>query len=145
MAKNVDITQTNRVSNIGSPVISEEYGLVRPRGAKRRGGGWRPDSLWMTLGACFSHALASWVVRLTKKGGGIQCLPRPVSLIFVNIKETEPRGMDSYPALLKSGGLPGVVEQLISVCHFIATTTWHARKMDPFGWSVGEIHSICES
>ena len=44
-----------------------------------------------------------------KKRAGIRCLPRPVSLIFVNIKETEPRGMDSYPALLESRGLPGSV------------------------------------
>ena len=35
--------------------------------AKRRGVGWRPISPQMTGGTCFSHALASWVARLTKK------------------------------------------------------------------------------
>ena len=43
--------------------------------------------------------------RLTKKAGR-NLMPTPLGLlIFVNIKETEPRGMDSYPALLKSGGV----------------------------------------
>ena len=64
------------------PVISGEYGLVRPRGAKRRGGGRRPDSPEMTGGKCFSHALASRVTRLTKKAGRDGILARSVSLIF---------------------------------------------------------------
>ena len=51
------------------PVISGEYGLVRPQGAKRRGGERRPDSPEMTGGKCFSHALASQVTELTKKAG----------------------------------------------------------------------------
>ena len=110
-------TGVRTVKHLGSPShFRGVWASLAPRCEAPRGR-MTPRLPVNDWGTCFSHALASWVARLTKKKkqGGIRCLPRPVSLIFVNIKETEPRGMDSYPAVLKSRGLPG--------------SSWAARRL----------------
>ena len=90
-------------------VISGEYGWIRPWSAKRRGSDdAQTPRKWLGERPPRMH-LHHESRNLQKSGVGIRCLPRSVSLISVNIKEIEPRGMDSYPALLKSRGLPGSI------------------------------------